>query len=126
MPELDPAGHERRDISARAVMWFAISLVAALIVIFVGTRIFEGVLARTDHADATAMAAPRVEPPPPRLQTDPVADLATFRAAEEARLHTYGWIDRNAGLIHVPIERAMDLIAERGLPVRPQPKGATP
>jgi hypothetical protein len=55
-------------------------------------------------------------PPGPRLQTSARADLARFRAHEEQTLNSYGWIDRNKGLVRIPIERAMNLLAQRGLP----------
>jgi hypothetical protein len=48
----------------------------------------------------------------------PASDLKHFQAEEDARLRSYGWIDRQRGIIHIPIERAMDLIAQRGLPTR--------
>jgi hypothetical protein len=43
--------------------------------------------------------------------------MATRRAEEEAWFHSYGWLDKDAGLVRIPIDRAMSLIAERGLPV---------
>jgi hypothetical protein len=58
-------------------------------------------------------------PPTPRLQTTPSADLAQFRATEEATLGAYAWTDKAAGLAQVPIGRAIDLVAEHGLPPRP-------
>jgi hypothetical protein len=41
------------------------------------------------------------------------------RQGYDQRLTTYGWVDRNAGKVHIPIERAIQLTAERGLPTRP-------
>jgi len=58
--------------------------------------------------------------PQPRLETDERGQIRRFRLSEEQRLHSYGWVDQNAGIIRIPIDRAMDLIAERGLPTRPQ------
>jgi hypothetical protein len=55
------------------------------------------------------------QPPAPRLQIDPHADLARLRAAEAARLSSYGWMDRPSGVVRIPIERAMQLTAQRGL-----------
>jgi hypothetical protein len=57
-------------------------------------------------------------PPAPRLQVAPATDLANLRATEQARLGSYGWVDQQAGVVHIPIERAMALIAQRGLPTR--------
>ena len=58
--------------------------------------------------------------PQPRLETDERGQIRQFRLSEEQRLHSYGWVDQNAGIVRIPIDRAMDLIAERGLPTRPQ------
>src|ERR1700746_2989370 len=54
--------------------------------------------------------------PQPRLEVKPGASLAELRDAEDADLNSYGWIDRNAGTVRIPIDRAMQLILERGLP----------
>ncbi len=57
-------------------------------------------------------------PPAPRLQDAPAQDLNTFRATESDALHSYGWVEPAAGVVHIPIERAMELTLERGLPAR--------
>ena len=124
MSEQDTAGHEQRDLSARAILWAAAGLVVTLLVVFVAIRIFHFALARDDHASTATL--PQTESPLPRLQTNPAADLGTLRAAEEAKLHSYGWVDRKAGVIRIPIERAIELTAERGLPARVETKGAKP
>jgi hypothetical protein len=54
--------------------------------------------------------------PTPRLQVDPARDLAALRETEQRRLSSYGWVDHRRTTIHIPIERAMSLIGERGLP----------
>jgi hypothetical protein len=49
--------------------------------------------------------------PGPRLQSAPQPDLAAYRAEKEARLHGRGWVDAGQGLVHIPIEDAMALMA---------------
>jgi hypothetical protein len=49
---------------------------------------------------------------------DPQIDLLQKRAQEDAVLNSYGWVDRANGTVRIPIERAIELTAERGLPVR--------
>jgi hypothetical protein len=39
-----------------------------------------------------------------------------MRAEEDASLNSYGWVDKEQGVVHIPIERAMDTVVERGLP----------
>jgi hypothetical protein len=60
-------------------------------------------------------------PPEPRLQVHGASDLKTFEAEENAVLQNYGWVDRQAGVVRIPIDRAMKLLAERGLPPAGQP-----
>lgn len=63
--------------------------------------------------------------PQPRLETDERGQIYKFRMDEEQKLHSYGWVDQNAGVMRIPIDRAMELIAARGLPTQPK-VGATP
>ncbi len=57
-------------------------------------------------------------PPEPRLQTNPREDLLKLRASEDATLDSYGWVDKNLGIVRIPIALAMKLTLERGLPAR--------
>jgi hypothetical protein len=125
-------GHETRDINVRVVAWCALGLVIAAVMIHLTTA---GLFVLFKHEHPSPFAPSRItEPhpiaPEPRLQTNDRADLARVRGAEEAKLHSYGWVDKNAGVIRIPIERAMDLTAQRGLPVRTSPNeqmsGKTP
>jgi hypothetical protein len=82
---------------------------------------FRGLEKGAQKKDRATMAAaglqrrPDTLPPQPRLQVYPVRHWKDFQGAERERLSTYGWMDRSTGAVHVPIDRAMDLIAERGL-----------
>jgi len=60
----------------------------------------------------------QVQFPEPRLQLAPREDLAALRTREDAELNSYGWVDKTSGVVRIPIDRAMDLVLERGLPVR--------
>ena len=59
---------------------------------------------------------PRV-PPAPRLQERPENELLTFRLQEQDVLTSYGWVSESAGVARIPIERAIEILAERGLPL---------
>jgi hypothetical protein len=54
----------------------------------------------------------------PRLLVNEYRNLADYRAHEQEMLTTYGWVDRGEGMVRIPVERAKDLLIERGLPVR--------
>ncbi len=71
---------------------------------------------------APALAGQRNQlPSSPRLQVTPKVDLRELRARDESQLHTYGWVDRQHGVITIPIDRAMQLLAERGIPPQKAP-----
>ena len=122
------AAYEKSDVSSRGIMWFAIAMVVAAIVMYVALWLFEFGLNKLypGQAAASRIGKPQVEVPAPRLQSSPAADLRELRAAEDAVLNSYGWIDRQAGVIRIPIERAIDLTSERGLPSRQQTGKGTP
>jgi len=65
-------------------------------------------------------------PPLPRLQKTPVTDLKQFRETEDEVLNAYRWVDKQAGIAQVPVARAIELIAEHGMPPRPAPPAPTP
>jgi hypothetical protein len=65
--------------------------------------------------------------PRPRaaLQADPAADMRKYAKEEEAAISSYAWVDRASGVAQIPVERALEIVAERGLPVPPPlPAGA--
>lgn len=67
-------------------------------------------------------------PPGPQLQPSPEVDMAALLAAEDRELASYGWIDRERGIVRVPIDRAIDDLVAEGLPqLAPAPAaGAEP
>jgi hypothetical protein len=63
--------------------------------------------------------------PQPRLEGDERREINNFREQEEETLNSYGWVDQQAGVVRIPIDRAMQLLAQRGLPTQPQSGTAT-
>lgn len=61
--------------------------------------------------------APTLLPPEPRLQVNAQGDFQAFHATQEAELNSYGWVDRQKGVVHIPIERAMQLLIQSNPPV---------
>lgn len=58
------------------------------------------------------------QPPGPRLQTTEPVDLAAYRSEKESKLTTFGWVDKAAGTVHLPVQYAKDLVLKRGFPPR--------
>jgi hypothetical protein len=115
--------HETSDVDIRAVFGFGAGLVVVALLINLLTyalfRYFDAREGRhvTPQYPLAAAEGSRV-PPEPRLQTNPRQDLADFRAREDQTLTSYGWVDRNGGVVRIPIDEAIRLTLQRGLPVR--------
>ena len=126
-PEGAGVGHEERDVTFRPVVLGLIGLAVLGIVSAVLMYGFFQVLGSREARlglppSDLAQRYGRQEPPAPRLQPDPRRDLVDMRAEEPAVLNTYGWVDRSAGVVRVPVQRAMELLVQRGLPARPEAK----
>jgi hypothetical protein len=116
-----PVHHETSDVSAPGVFGFAVGLIASgLVISLLVWALFLYFSVQATRRGSTVswqtQQLPQPLPPQPRLQTDPRGDLLALREAEERTLTTYGWVDRNAGIVRIPIEQAMTLTVERGLP----------
>jgi len=114
--------HETSDVNIRGVFGFALGLTIAFAFIAVSVWVlFQYFAAREARVVAPtyplAAGASRL-PPEPRLQTNPRQDLIDLRAREDEMLSSYGWVDKNAGVVRIPIEQAMKLTVQRGLPAR--------
>ncbi len=112
-------GHEERDTNIRAILWFTASLVGTIMVVLLLVRwAFYAFPEPRVESALSGTAAPVVNelPPEPRLQVHAQEDLKEMRRQEDAVLNSYGWIDRRNGIVRIPIDRAMELLAQRGLP----------
>jgi hypothetical protein len=109
-------GYEKRDISLGAVTLFAVSLVAALILVhYLALGAFHHLARQSStYSPPSALAATRENFTGPRLLVNQMLDMEAFRASEDALLHNYGWIDRDQGIVRIPIDRAIDLLAQQG------------
>ena len=132
-------GYERQDIGVAPILYFLLSLaVAGLVVYFVVNGIYS-YLEKQSEAQQTSVSplvtnAPadtRKLPsdyrnylqqnfPSPQLEIDERNQLDKIRIEEEQTLSTYDWVVEKGGTVRIPIDRAMDLLAQRGLPVRAQ------
>lgn len=110
----EPRHYEVRDASVGALVALGGLLALILVTVLGASHDLAFDLAKWAGRSPTPSVAPALHPPGPMLEIDPERNLATFRQREDAQLHSYGWIDRQAGIVHIPIERAMDLLAEDG------------
>ena len=125
-----PDGGFDRDLDVKSVVSFGIGLGLTMIVVLALVWLLLAhwktrQTARDPRPSPLAEAnAPRL-PPEPRLQAAPVKDMDELRARETSTLTSYGWVDRQAGVARIPIDRAIDLLLASGLPApRPEPTPA--
>jgi hypothetical protein len=119
---------ERTDVDAWAVLHFGFWL---LVITFVTTLLVAWLFGGLARHQASLQPPPPVlvnqaldVPPLPHLQIWPARDLASFRKEEALEVSGYGWVDREKGLVRIPVDRAIEVLAERGLPARPAPAEA--
>ena len=133
-------GYERTDIGVRGVLYFLAGLAVFGALAYLAAA---GVYSFLDKRSAAEQAPvnplvtnaptdtrhiskdyPQGAFPNPKLEEDERGQLNGIRLNEEETLSTYDYIDKNSGTVRIPIDRAMDLIAQRGLPVRSQASAA--
>lgn len=98
-----------------------LAIAATVAVVAIGALVVSLLLATVWQA-APAPQEPFRGPPAaadakaPAFQANPSADLARRNRAKKQQLTSLGWVDREAGIVHIPIEQAMARLAKRGLP----------
>jgi len=112
------SGHEASDANNRDVIVFGVAICCLVIVgLFVSKAVFRY---SVGHQGLGPPASPfendRMLPPEPRLQVSAPKDLKQYKGAQADILNNYGWVDQNAGVVRIPIERAMDILSRTGLP----------
>jgi hypothetical protein len=119
------AGYEHTDANVWILVKFALWLLISALVIHAGLYLAfalfveqrEAVVEPEFPLAVEATPEPRL-PAGARLQRQPANEIFEFRQQENAILHGYGWVDKNAGTVRIPIDEAMRLTLERGLPSR--------
>jgi hypothetical protein len=141
-PHAPAAPVEGDGVNYGGIFWFVVVLLATIVFcevfvwgmfkfVLVPHRVEAGIAAPLaaqaempgikDGRVATGLETP---PQPGLLVEEPVA-LKAFRDHEESVLHTYGWVDQANQVVRLPIERAKELLLQRGLPARPASAPAT-
>jgi len=120
-------GHETKDAQVGAIAKFALGLAMLSAVVLALMWLMMNFLEK-QYARATPppspLAAQRPVPPGPLLQVKPEKDIRQLRAAEDSLLQSYGWVLREANLVRIPIARALELTAQRGLPFKINDRGS--
>lgn len=99
-----------RDIDARGVLYAALAIAGGIAFALAGSWLLLRLLGPAANAAANG-AAVRAAIPAPRLESAPQPERAAYFARKQQRLDTYGWVDRKAGIAHIPLDDAMALMA---------------
>ncbi len=127
-------GFEHEDLSPSSVFYFLAGLALLGLVIYLlmfGMYRFLDSYAKVHQPALSPMVTPQADTrtmtqentqtfPQPRLEEDERTQLRQFIEDQDRKLATYDWVDKDKGTVRIPIDRAMELIVERGLPVRPE------
>jgi hypothetical protein len=132
---------EREDLGAKPILIFLLGLVIGCVLVALVLKGLysyldssenrqqpvENPLVQQTTADTRIVEKSDINKfPQPRLESDETTEINAFRMQEVQRLNSYGWVDQQAGIARIPIDRAMALLAQRGLPTRPQAGVAPP
>jgi hypothetical protein len=121
--------HEADQVQVRGIFGFALALIVLagvihLVLGFVMQRFSREEKKLQDQRPP--LFALDVDVPAPHLQGNPAADLARLKTESLERLNTYGWVNPETGIAHIPIDRAMDILARSGLPKVAAPTNPSP
>jgi len=123
-----PQTREPHNISTKSVLMSLMALVLCAFLLHVGLAGLNILFKR--HAEHAGKSVSINRPTPlraaPALQIAPRDDLAAFREREDRILNNYGWIDKTAGIVHIPVSRAMELLLQRGLPTNANNAASVP
>jgi hypothetical protein len=115
--------YERTDADLTAVTRVGLGIAALTVVVALAlVPILKGMIAYQKRSDAPAPPIAGFEPgrqaPEPRLQEEPFGDWTALKARQESLLGSYGWVDEAGGVTRIPIDQAMRMLVQRGLPAR--------
>jgi hypothetical protein len=114
-------GHEKTDVPARPLANIGIAIVVlvggSFLAIAIMFKVFDYYQPRFDRPPHP-MADKRQVSSAPRIQIDPPQQKKDLRQIEDHLLTTYDWVEQDEGLVRIPIKRAIEILAEKNLPVK--------
>ncbi len=114
-------GYEKSDANPHGLVYFLLIMAAILAATSLSLIWLFKHFERAENPGsfvAAPFAATHPLPPPPRIQALPGVDMQSYYQSQQNLLNTYGWVDKQNGIVRLPIDRAMELLLQRGLPVR--------
>jgi len=120
-------GYETTDANTKVLAYAFVGLSLLIIGAFVAMWLlfvyFDSVAHKAEQREANPWGNVDYRPPEPRLQTSPAADMQQMLERQNQLMKSYGWVNKASGIVRIPVDRAMDIVAKKGLPKLP-PIGA--
>lgn len=109
-----------RDVRARGILFAGFLILLLIMASFAIPVALYTYLSGQDEPVAVSPQATPDIPPAPRLQVDEYQEWEQISEAQKSLIddRAWGYIDQQAGRARIPVERAMDIMVQRGLPVR--------
>lgn len=123
-PDAGERDYSDRDIPVGKIALSGLYIAIFTVLTFVGIRFLFLYLDKSNEQAQGAVSSfvrQRVLPPAPQLQVDEPKTWQQELARQKSQTEEYAWIDAKAGTVRIPVERAIELVAERGLPARAVP-----
>jgi hypothetical protein len=119
-PQPGARKYEDSSLNSKSLFWFAVGLVAMVLAgVVISAVTFKFFVKMTPMGpNAAPFEDVRQMPTGVRLQTKAPQDLETYRKNQDNILNNYGWVDQPNGVVRIPIERAIELMLQKGYPVR--------
>jgi hypothetical protein len=111
----------RREVSDATGLFIALAFFGLLTLVGLTALLCWWIFPRAPHPALVPYPVP--DYPPPQLQAAPHEDMVRFYREELARMNSFGWVDRDKGIVRVPIDQAMREVARRGIPDWPAQAG---
>ncbi len=118
LDEIPEPEHEDRDVNVRGIIIAGLAIAFGVFVVFVVSAfLLNWLTSRGQQVTQVPQVSPvpTLQPANPPLQVNEPADLKALREEEDQKLNTYRWIDRSKGIVQIPIDRAMEIIANENL-----------
>jgi hypothetical protein len=120
-PQHGAEGYEHSDADVRSLFKFGASLAILIAVVMWAMVHTYNFISKyePEGPPASPFENQRELPPHPRLQPQPATDLKSYCQMEQQQLTTYGWVDQHNGIVRIPVDRAMEMVLQKGLAARP-------
>ena len=122
-PRSKDDGFEHHDANVKGLLAVGFGLLATLAVSLTAVAVLITYYESTPEPPVSGLERDRIIPPEPRLETQALGNGPGVILEAQQRLSRYAWVDREAGVARIPLQRARVLLLERGWPAPVEASG---